>query len=97
MERGLSHSLAVGRLKILQMIQVSSSEGEHAFWHSGMQMCASLYSNVAFWMLSSQGIGVSVEVWVEQGALPTAVSSTLNDLCPQGNIHHMFHQWMISN
>lgn len=72
MERGLSHPVAVGWLKILEMIQVSSSEGEHAFWHSGMQMCASLYSNVAFWMLSSQGIGVSVEVWVEQGALPTA-------------------------
>lgn len=27
-----------------------------------------LYSEVAFQMLSNQGIGASVEVWVEQGA-----------------------------
>lgn len=74
------------------MIQVGSSEGEHASWHRGTQMGVGRYSNVAFRTLSSQGIGASVKVWMEQGGLPTAVSSMFNDLCPQGNIYHMFHQ-----
>lgn len=84
-ERGASHSHPVGRLKVLWMIQVSSSEC--ASWQGVLQMYLGLdsgFSDVKQAGKRSLCGGVDAAA-----VLPTAVSNTFNDLYPQSNIYHV--------
>ena len=65
--------------------------------------CVWLSSNMAFWMRSSQGVGASVEEWMEQGALlqqfwvhlvisvlMAACITCLTNLSEMGNLRQLF-------